>query len=235
MEAVVLAGGLGTRLQSVVKKLPKSMALINGRPFIAYLLDYLYHQEVEHVVMAVGYKHDLIMDFVGYEYRGMKISYSLEEEPLGTGGAIRLAMGNVKKEEVMVLNGDTMFLVSFQELQTAQKELQADLMLAIKKVKDVSRYGAVKYDKETLRVEGFEEKGHHHGAGFINGGVYFTTKSFLLSHIPEGKVSFEKEVLEKLAAHKTFGGINFSDYFLDIGIPEDYDKAKTEFRNLELG
>ncbi|MDX2246609.1 MAG: nucleotidyltransferase family protein [Bacteroidia bacterium] len=225
-EAIVLAGGMGTRLRSVVADVPKPMAEVNGRPFLAYLLDELNDQGIETVVLAVGYKREVITAYFGERYRNINLRYSVEEEALGTGGGIKQACEHLDGEDALVLNGDTFFGVDVQQLFHFYREKEADLVLALKEMRDFDRYGTVQAD-ETGRVKGFEEKAHK-SVGFINGGIYLFKKSLILSDLFPQKFSFEKDILEKLYPEKHFFGLAFDVYFIDIGIPQDYERSQRE-------
>ncbi|MCF8233012.1 MAG: nucleotidyltransferase family protein [Bacteroidales bacterium] len=232
MEAIILVGGLGTRLRRVISDLPKAMAPVNGRPFLEYQLAYLKSNGVNRVVLAVGYKKESIIAHFGNEFLQMEIIYAEEEEPLGTGGAILNALPVTKEPQFYILNGDTIFEISLNKLQNVHREKKADLTLALRKVQDTARYGAVTTD-EYGRIKGFLEKGETEGEGLINGGIYFGDREFFEQISYPGKFSFEKDVLEQEYRQKRFYGIGFDDYFLDIGIPEDYKRAQDEFKRLE--
>ncbi|MEO1212396.1 MAG: nucleotidyltransferase family protein [Bacteroidota bacterium] len=223
-EAIVLAGGKGTRLRSVVSDVPKPMADINGRPFLAYLLDDLAEQGVETCILAVGYKREVIFDYFGESYKGMSIKYSIEEEALGTGGAIKLACNLVEGEEVLAINGDTFFQVDLKKFYAFFTESSATLAMALKEMEDFERYGTVKIGDDG-RIMGFEEK-KYMPEGLINGGVYLFRKSLLLEEELPQKFSFETDILEKFYDEEAFYGTGFDSYFIDIGIPEDYEKSK---------
>ncbi len=231
MEAIVLVGGLGTRLRSEIDELPKAMAPVNGKPFLDYQLSYLKTNGIERVVLAVGYKKESIQAYFSDEFRNMKLVYAPEEEPLGTGGAIMNALPYVSSSQFFILNGDTIFNIPLETLKSFHKNQQADLTIALRKIEDTARYGGVYADKSG-RIKGFFEKGASQGEGMINGGIYFANKE-LFSHFPSGKkFSFEREVLEKQYRERSFYGIAFENYFLDIGIPEDYKRAQHEFKRL---
>ena len=228
-EAILLVGGLGTRLQSEVNDLPKSMALINGKPFLQYQLDYLCSFGVTKVVLATGYLPESINEFFGDNYKGITISYSHEKEPLGTGGAIKQALAKTNSNTVLILNGDTMFKLNINEFYESHSNAKADFSLALKPLKNFKRYGVVKLN-ETSRVIGFEEK-KEQKQGNINGGVYLLNKDKFNALNFEGKFSFEKEFLEKEYTNLSFNGFIADDYFLDIGIPQDYKQAQIDFKN----
>jgi len=224
-EAIVLAGGLGTRLKSVVADLPKSLAPVHGRPFLAFLLDFAQKQGIEKFIFALGYKTELIEAFV-QEYLPQKnYRFSIETEPLGTGGAICKACESVSTPDVMVLNADTFFGVSFSNLSIIHELQQAECTLALKPMRAFDRYGVVEIEKQT--VTGFSEK-KYHDYGLINGGVYaLDADNFLQKKFPP-VFSFEKDYLEKWYKGGRILGMISDAYFIDIGIPEDYQRAQTE-------
>ena len=218
MEAVILAGGLGTRLRSVVSEVPKCMAPVDGKPFLQYLLEALSRFDVSHVVLSVGYLREVIMDYIGSREWPFEISYAIEKEPLGTGGGIRLALEKCHGNLVYVLNGDTFFDVDLNRLP-----FEAPVTLALKPMRDFDRYGAVDWDGDL--VTGFREKAPC-AEGLISGGVYAVDRSQLdLSLFPK-RFSFEKEVLETGAGKGRIYGWVSDASFIDIGVPEDYRKAQ---------
>lgn len=224
-EAIVLAGGLGTRLQGVVNDLPKPMAPIGTRPFLAYLLDYLKKYEIKKVVLAVGYKFESIQNYFGQEYQSIELVYAIEKEPLGTGGGIANALNFTEQNEVFLLNGDSFFNVDLNRLLHHHRQTKADLTLSLKAMQHFDRYGTVKMDK--TRITEFAEKMpvEH---GFINGGVYILNRKLIEQpHLPK-KFSFEKEVMESGVRQFNLQGYLSDGYFIDIGIPEDYRRAMHE-------
>ena len=224
--AIVLAGGLGTRLKSVVQDIPKPMATVNGRPFLEFVLDYVLKYQVEKVILSIGYRGEVIQDHFGENYKGITLVYSVEEEPLGTGGAIFKAAQLCGDAPFFVLNGDTLFEANLDTLLEAYNSQKADMMLALKAMQNFDRYGVVEMD-ETNRVQAFLEK-EYRAKGLINGGVYVLRKSiFDIENYPE-RFSFEKDLLEKHVAQLQFYGLALDGYFIDIGIPEDYAKAQIE-------
>ncbi len=227
-EAIILAGGLGTRLRSKVAELPKSMAPINGIPFLQYQLNYLSQYEIKTVYLAVGYLSNVITDFFGDSYNGIAIKYVFEKEPLGTGGAISQALAETNTEEVLILNGDTMFQVELTEFYKSHKENKADFSMALKPLENFERYGVVQLNSNN-QVIGFEEK-QFQESGIINGGVYILNKSKLTSYSFPKKYSFEREFLESKFSDLHFNGFVSEGYFLDIGIPDDYDQAQEDFK-----
>jgi len=228
LEAIILAGGFGTRLQKVVNDVPKSMALINGRPFLEYLLDYLILQGVTRAVLSVGYKRDVISTHFKKCYRTLDIDYAVEEEPLGTGGGIRLSFWRIGADRAVVMNGDSMFRIDLKALEQAHIARRADVTLSLRKLENTGRYGRVTLNRQR-RITGFEEKNEKQGPGLINGGVYVIEKRFLMDPDFRGKFSIEKDCFEKYFDKARMFGFPSEGYFLDIGIPEDYLKAQDEF------
>jgi len=226
-EAVILAGGLGTRLKSVVKGIPKPMAEICGRPFLSYILDFLHTQGIERVILSVGYKWEVIKDFFGSQYKNLELEYAIEDKPLGTGGGLKNALKYVCEEEVFVLNGDTFFDIDLNLFYNLHKSKNSKLSIALKKMENTVRYGAVEID-ENNRIVSFLEKGKR-VSGFINGGIYLLNKNFFNALSPEGNFSLEKDFLEKFYKDHEFYGFPFDGFFIDIGVPEDYERAGKEF------
>lgn len=233
MEVVVLAGGLGTRLRSVVSEVPKCMAPVAGKPFLWYLLKYLTRYDVSRVVLSVGYLREVIFKWIDENKNAFpfEFDYAVEEEPLGTGGGIKLALSKVRSENALILNGDTFFDVNLNELKKQYDSSKKDIVLALKPMKNFDRYGTVVYDAESSVVSAFNEKKHCE-EGLINGGVYLvSTKSCIFDGLPT-KFSFETAVLEKQCLQGNIAGLVQDGYFIDIGIPEDYRKADVEFGDL---
>jgi D-glycero-alpha-D-manno-heptose 1-phosphate guanylyltransferase len=208
------------------------MAPINGRPFIAYLLDYLSSQGVKRATMAVSYRYDVLMDFLGFEYQGIKLEYSIEEEPQGTGGAIRKALQKTKASQVFIVNGDTMFRVSLSKMKTMFLNQDADMVIGLKQMEHAARYGTVNTGEDHV-ITGFSERRATEGAGMINGGVYLAKKAFLMEICPQGTFSFEKEILEKKYSRYRFIGYSSDAFFLDIGVPLDYRQAHAAFKRFK--
>ncbi|OJY81940.1 MAG: nucleotidyltransferase [Sphingobacteriales bacterium 44-15] len=227
-EAILLAGGLGTRLRSAVPELPKCMAPVNGKPFLAYVVRYLQQQGIRRFIFALGYKHNDFDAFLRSFFKEDQYTVSIEEEPLGTGGAIRLACDKALSENVLVANGDTIFEADVAALANFHHRHQAACTLALKPMINFSRYGAVVLDKDGV-IQQFREK-QQCSEGLINGGMYALNTAKFRAHDLPGKFSFEKEFLEKYTAEQTFYGLPQDGYFIDIGIPEDYEKARLELK-----
>jgi len=229
MEAIILAGGFGTRLKQVMNDRPKSMALIHGRPFLEYLLDFLLASGITHTVLSVGYMRDLIMNHFGSLYRTMRIDYAVEEEPMGTGGGIRLALWKIEGMRAFALNGDSLFRIDLNRMMEVHTKKRADVSIALRALQDTSRYGRVKMNRNH-RIEGFEEKEQDAGAGYINGGIYIIEKLFLMEPEFRGRFSIEKDCFEHYFPTARMFGFPSKAYFLDIGIPETYKQAQDDFQ-----
>lgn len=226
MEAIVLAGGLGTRLRSVVPDLPKCMAPINGTPFLSYLIDHLLVQGVTHFVFALGYKSNEFIHFLETKLPNNNYSIVVEEEPLGTGGAIQLAASKTTTTDVIALNGDSLFKANLFELMQFHLDKKSSCTLTLKPMQHFERYGSVEINDHAT-ITSFKEK-QLIEAGLINGGVYaINIPSFLEKNLPT-TFSMEKEYLEKYATEGKFYGHVQEAYFIDIGIPEDFTRAQKE-------
>ena len=225
-EAIVLAGGLGTRLRTAVPDLPKCMAQVAGHPFLYFVINNLRMQGVDKIIFSLGYKHEIILDWLANNYSTLDYDYVIEDEPLGTGGAIQLALSKTTTRHVLVVNGDTLFKFNMASQLKCHIENNAECTLALKPMLHFDRYGIVEVDADNY-ITRFKEK-QHYTAGWINAGVYLINKrSFLSKNFPE-KFSFEKDYLEKYVAARQFSGIMQDAYFIDIGIPEDYERAQIE-------
>ena len=234
MQAIILAGGFGTRLKEVVKDVPKPLADIAGKPFLAYLLQNLRNHGVKKVVISVGYLQEKIVEYFGDNYLGMSVSYAREDKPLGTGGAIINSLKFIDQNQpVLVLNGDSFLQVDYQKLFAVHKK---NLTMLLRKMDDCSRYGRVVFD-ENFVIKNFEEKpldklGMKSSGGFINGGIYLLDpKIFKRFSLPEA-FSFESDFLAKELSWLEPQAFTTEGYFIDIGIPEDYARAQKELPNL---
>lgn len=224
-EAIILAGGFGTRLQGVVNDVPKPMAPISGIPFLAYLLNYCSIYKIERVILAVGYKYESIQQYFGTRFKGIELIYAVETEPLGTGGAILNALQHTRSENVYILNGDSFFAADLDVLMANHCSSKADISIALKRMTNFDRYGSV--ETEGNRILKFNEK-KPMKEGFINTGIYVLRSAFLQALDFEKCFSFETEVLEKLMCENIFISFVSEAYFIDIGIPEDYARAQEE-------
>lgn len=221
MQAILLAGGLGTRLQSVVHDRPKPMALIEEKPFMEYVVHELSRHGITEIIFAVGYKGSMVEEYFGDGSRfGVTVSYAYEETLLGTAGAIKNAAAYMKEDQVFVLNADTFYQIDYQRLVRLSREKELSMALVLREVPDVSRYGQAVLRENMLT--GFNEKVQEAKPGTINGGIYLLTRE-LIDEIPEGKVSLEYDMIPRwLQEGRRLGGIVNDGYFIDIGIPEDY-------------
>lgn len=223
-ECIVLAGGLGTRLRSVVADRPKCMAPLNGQPFLYYLLRYLHQQGIGHAVLSLGYLSEQVIDWCNSTFLPLRVSFAVEPEPLGTGGGIIHALHFLENDETFIVNGDTFFEADLNALHEFHHSHNSSLSLALKPLQQFDRYGSILLNA-SQQISAFREK-QYCESGLINGGIYLTTASFLKSLSLPAKFSFEKEVLEPgVATGKLYGFIS-DTYFIDIGIPEDYEAAK---------
>jgi len=227
-EAIILAGGLGTRLRSVVPELPKCMAPVGGQPFIGHVIDHLKNEGIQRFIFALGYKSELFEDFLASKLLPTQVEISTETEPLGTGGAIKKACTLVNGKTVIIANGDTLFKVHLNKLVSFHHKCGADCTLALKPMKEFNRYGVVELNND-YSVKSFQEK-RQYNEGLINGGLYaLQAKEFLTEDLPT-KFSFEKDYLEKNYQSRRIFGVIQDEYFIDIGIPEDYEKANRELK-----
>jgi NDP-sugar pyrophosphorylase family protein len=229
MQAFILAGGLGTRLRSIVDDQPKPMADIEDKPFLAHQIEQLKAQGVRHVILCVGYLHDLVMSYFGNgEAWGVQIDYSIETSPLGTGGALKHAEHFVN-DTFLVLNGDSFFDIDLQELMRfhqARKKEDEDCIgtLALTTVPDASRYGSVLLNGKG-RIVTFTEKSAEREAssGLINAGVYVLEPNILASIPVAEKVSIERTVFPSFMRNGSrLYGYEGQEFFVDIGTPEGY-------------
>ncbi|WP_238651029.1 nucleotidyltransferase family protein [Paenibacillus piscarius] len=226
MEAIILAGGFGTRLQTVVADVPKPMAPIAETPFLSYLLNYLYKYEVRRVILSTGYLSDKIYNYYGDSFKGnMELIYSVEQEPLGTGGGVLQALKHTTSDNCFIINGDTFFDVDLQKMMHQHNETIADMTIALKPMYDFDRYGTIELEQN--RVVAFQEK-QPTDKGYINGGIYILNKDLLETFNLGPKFSLEADFLQKHYKVVDIRGFISSKYFIDIGIPEDYYRAQSE-------
>ena len=224
-EAIILAGGFGTRLRSVVSHVPKPMAPVAGRPFLCWLIDRLALQGYCHIVLATGYLHEKVEEYFHNQYNRVRIDYAREMSPLGTGGAIVNALQHCTEERITVLNGDTLFDIDHRWLAHVAENNSGRLTIVTRRVDHAGRYGAVETDA-TGRITAFREKNPSIGSGYINGGIYRMHRSLLHAYAIGTQFSFEKEVMQPL--REPFYAYPSHAYFIDIGVPDDYARAQTE-------
>lgn len=225
-EAMVLAGGLGTRLREAVPELPKCMAPVNGKPFVAYVIRYLLQQGITHFIFSLGYKSEAFIGFLSEELPAGSYDIVVEEEPLGTGGAIQYAAQKAKQDDFVVVNGDSLFQTNIPAQAAFHFVHKSCCTLALKAMQNVSRYGSVEL-ADNGSITRFREK-QFFEKGLINGGVYLINKPCLVSKQLPQKFSFETDFLQRFYTDGNIYGIEQEGYFIDIGIPEDYQRAQTE-------
>lgn len=228
MECILLAGGQGTRLRSVVSDLPKCLAPVAGKPFLSYILESLESSGFSKIILSLGYRHEAVEEWLK-EYKGSaEIITVVEPEPLGTGGAVKFAIENAplseECSEVAVLNADTFLGIDFKKMLKQHKDNNALITIALKQMSDFNRYGEVVLDQVSNKILKFKEK-HFCKKGLINGGVYILSRT-LLDNYSE-KFSMETDVFERIQSG-VYGYVT-DGYFIDIGIPEDYGTAQSDF------
>lgn len=228
MEAIILAGGAGTRLGALDLKVPKPMVNVAGRPFLEWLLTYLHTQAVSRVWLAVYHGAELIIGHFGSSWNDMEISYSIEATPMGTGGALRIALEKTDDDDIVILNGDTLLETSLRDMQQFHKRCHADITIAVHHESWTARYGKLTFNSG-YKITGFYEKDDEGGPGWINAGTYILCKERVLNKMPSGAFSFEKEFLEGKESCLSEYCYIADGYFIDIGVPTDLEKAQRDF------
>lgn len=228
--ALILAGGKGARLQSVVSDRPKPLALVAGRPFIEYVLDQLANAGIRRVVISTGHLGEQFRRQLGTTYKKLSLHYSQEIVPLGTAGALRHALPLIPSQQVLVLNGDSYCDIDFTKLIASHKTKGALVTMATVTVPEVSRYGAVTTGLDG-RITDFQEKGRQTGEGFINAGVYVIDTSVLCKIAPDTMISLERDIFPQYLDRVMYGFAT-TGTFIDIGIPDDYERAQQLFRRI---
>lgn len=224
---VILAGGMGTRLRSVCSDRPKVLARVKGRPFLSYLLDQISSAGVLKVILGTGYMSDMVEKNYGDTYKSLRLLYSREDKPLGTGGALRLALPLIESQYVLVMNGDSYVDVDLNSYFNWFIKKDQPVSILMCKVPNTVRYGTVRLGINE-DVISFKEKGFFKGPGWINAGVYLM-KTALLKSIPTGRTfSLEQDLFPSLAG-KGLLGYQCKGRFIDIGTPESYATADDFF------
>ncbi len=224
--AVILAGGLGTRLRSVVSDVPKPMAPVGGRPFLEYQLEYWINQGISRFVLSVGYRHEAITEHFGSRYKGVELEYAVEEQPLGTGGGLLLAAEKLKQDTpFLLLNGDTYFEADWNVLDACAVEHNADWCFSLFKTIEKGRYMGIEMSDQGLITS--LKSGVEQGPRLANGGVYWVHPRALSGDWRSGeRLSLEDDLFpQALAAGRRILGIEFRGTFIDIGVPDDYHRA----------
>lgn len=223
-EAIILVGGLGTRLRSVVAETPKPIAPIAGRPFLAWLLDHLERSGVRRAILSVGYRAEMIREAIGTRHGSVAVDYVEEREPLGTGGALRQSLAAVRGRAALALNGDTLFLVDLAQMADAAAQAPDRLVVALRKVDVADRYGTCTV--ENGRIVGFAAA-RPQGPALINGGVYVLPRGlFDPFDLPE-KFSFESEFMERHVGVLEPRAVVSEGAFIDIGVPASFEAAQS--------
>lgn len=229
-EAIILAGGKGTRLRSVIHDIPKPMANISGRPFLEYQLEYLIHNKIKTVIISTGYKGDYIKKYFGDTYKNLRIKYSHEEEPLGTGGAIAKAINISSEKDVLILNGDTFYPISINKLYYLHNFFSSKFSIALREINSSGRFGSIEID-DSFSINNFCSKDIL-GNIQINGGIYIIDTSYYKKNITQKRqiFSLEDDFLKNAKSSDDIKAFPFNEYFIDIGIPEDYLLANEELK-----
>lgn len=227
MKAIVLCGGLGTRLGALTANTPKPMLEVAGRPFVAHVLNKLCIDSIDEIILAGGFAWKVLYDFVGNKWNDRPVHYSIESKALGTGGAIALAMKTFQLEEALIVNGDTLFDIDLAKF-TIEFNNDVATRVALRQIDDCSRYGRVSLDNDCY-INSFGEKGHS-GPGLINGGIYLQHFDPLKA-FADNAFSFETDYLAVMHKNLSMEGMSFDGYFIDIGIPSDLSRAQVELNS----
>lgn len=229
MEAIILAGGRGSRLSSVVNDVPKPMALVNSKPFLEIILKQLEAQGFKRIVLSVGFKSEVIISYFGSSFRGLSLEYSIEEFPLGTGGATRVALDLVREDLVFILNGDT--FVDFDALDVKEiSDLTGKSIIVSREVDDTLRYGSITAVGSLAAEYGEKMKSGH---GLISAGAYLFKKTQLSSFKSGDTFSLENDYMPRAVKEGNFHLYRAQGRFIDIGVPEDFLRAQSYLIDVE--
>ncbi len=227
MEALILAGGHGTRLRHLLNNAPKALAIINNRPFLEYLIHFLQKNGVDKFIFSLGHLHEQIEEFLSEKFPDLQVEKVFDPYPLGTGGAILNALSKSKEEDVVIVNADTYFDVNLLAFYAFHKASNSDCTIALKYLEKFDRYGSVKLEQG--RITDFNEKVYLE-KGLINAGFIFLKKSTFTHFFKEiAAFSFEKDFLQEKLAEIKVCGFESDGYFIDIGVPDDFYKANIDF------
>ncbi|NOT37372.1 MAG: HAD-IIIA family hydrolase [Saprospiraceae bacterium] len=229
-ECIILAGGLGTRLAHLILNLPKCLAPVNDKPFLHYLITYLIHQRIDRFIFSLGYKSDQIVQFIQTQYPQLKAKFIVENEPLGTGGAVINAIQEIESDNFFLVNADTYYTIDFEQLLNFHSQRNAAVSIAVKPFIRPLRYGTVIIDLNG-RIQNFSEKSLIE-YGLINGGVYILNKAYFRSKEMNKVFSLEKDLFERFVVEDDIFAQVQDQYFIDIGVPEDYQRVQEEFKSL---
>ena len=226
-EAIILAGGFGTRLREVLPNLPKCLAPIQGRPILGLIIDFLIASGVDRIIFSLYYKSDHVISYLNENFSYLDYDFVVDDAPLGTGGALRHAFALTNVEDVLVLNGDTIFKIDITDLYNFHNEVQAHFTIALKNLLNPDRYGTVSLD-QSGRIYSFKEKNSTLIEGLINGGIYLVNKVAFRGIGLAGPFSLENDYFGVETENKRVFGRIYQEYFIDIGVPKDYHKANLE-------
>lgn len=229
-EVIILAGGFGTRLKSVVNDKPKCLAEVNNKPFISYLIDSLLKYNYNKLIFSLGYLKENMIDYIQSNYPDLNVVFSVEDKPLLTGGAIRLALELVESDSVLILNADTYLGVDLDSLYQHHLKEESDITITLKPMHNFDRYGSVKFDNHH-KIYSFEEK-KQIDFGYINCGYIYLRKETMLNYLLNTPFSFENDFIKENINKISINAFIDDSYFIDIGIPEDYLKANIDFKKI---
>jgi len=230
-EAIILAGGFGTRLRNSIKDIPKPMApMADGKPFLEHLIEMLAKNGITTIVLSVGYKSEKIVEHFGYKFNKIEIKYAIEDDPLGTGGAIKKSLALCLTQKVLVLNGDTYLDLNSDDIKKAAESKHSRVLLVLKKVEHPGRYGIADIsDSFIISLS----KRQTNEPGLINTGYYITDINLLDNFDLNTKFSFEDDFLQNEIRERNVSYYITDKFFIDIGIPEDYQKSKDKILELK--
>lgn len=232
MQAIILAGGQGTRLQTILKDVPKALASIRNKPFLDYLLQFLNQQGITHFIFALGHQHQQILDYLNAKEKSWTYSCVIEQEALGTGGAVKKAIEIATEKDVWVINADTYLALNMKAMYQQHIENNALVTIALKEMNHFDRFGLIHIDQSNC-ITSFEEKRACEN-GLINAGFFIVNKNrFLIHTASKEKFSIEKDFFELQLFTKAIFGFMTNGFFIDIGVPEDFEKAQLLLPNID--
>lgn len=230
----ILAGGLGTRLRDALPDRPKVLAPVAGRPFVTHLLDQLILAGFREAVLLTGHMHDEVREELGEAYGPLRLSYSRERQPLGTGGAVRAALATIGTSSLLVVNGDSYLDLDFAALVRFHGCRASSVSVALAHVADASRYGSARLGMNG-QVVAFQEKAASGGAGWVNAGAYVFRRNVIESIPTDRPVSLERDVLPCWVSRGQVFGLRTEGRFIDIGTPESLARAADFFLGTDQG
>jgi D-glycero-alpha-D-manno-heptose 1-phosphate guanylyltransferase len=228
MEAIILAGGMGIRLRKTVPDVPKPMAPVNDKPFFFYLLKWIKQYQVDKIILSTGYKPECFYEYFGNLFENIPLIYVTEKKPLGTGGAVIKGLTQTTGNNILIVNGDTWFPIDLDRFYASHLNNKNRFTVALKRMKEFSRYGSVEISGDNI-IRFHEKK--FCSEGLINGGIYLVNRKYFESREFPVVFSLEEEILAKEAGTSLLKGMIFDDPFIDIGLPEDYQKACNILKN----